>query len=224
MNERKAKQPFHFYTKLNLLQYTGKKAKNLEELLKLIKEVPESSIYHHTHNFLFTSNWVIPPPASDFAYWVREVLQEKTLAEALNGIDIPGLTSIPALREEIISVIEQYLTAHEAVRRREAPPGEDFFFTEAVTFILPTRYVANNLVEFAELLEQVSVSSVYFHVFDARLRLQRAENDFSFWIRDSIGDTELADKISSVDPYFYTLEELRKWIIKTVREKIGRMG
>ncbi len=222
---KEAKQPFQFYTKLNLLRYTGKKARNLEELLAMIKEAPESSIYHHTHNFLYTYNWVTPPPTSDFAYWVSEILHEKALAEELNSIDIIELTSISALREQIISILEKYIKASKGVRRREAMPGEEFYFTEAVTFILPTGYEANNLVEFVEALEKVSVNSLYYHIFDAGLRLHRAgENDFSFWIRDSIGDMELAYKISNADPYFYTLEELQMWIIKTVKEKIEREG
>ncbi|MFB0528149.1 MAG: DUF5752 family protein, partial [bacterium] len=43
----KAKQPFHFYTRLNLIEFTGKKATNLRELVDIMKEVPGSVIYHH---------------------------------------------------------------------------------------------------------------------------------------------------------------------------------
>jgi hypothetical protein len=136
-----------------------------------------------------------PPPTSDFAYWVSVILHEKALAEELNSIDIIELTSISTLREQILSKLEKYIKASKGVRRREAMPGEEFYFTEAVTFILPTGYEANNLVEFIEALEKVSVNSLYYHIYNARLRLQRAgENDFSFWIRDSIINAKRSER------------------------------
>ncbi|MBU1888113.1 MAG: hypothetical protein KKB46_02840, partial [Candidatus Omnitrophica bacterium] len=43
---------FRFYTRLHLKILTGLRASNLKELLSLIKKVPGSSIYCHTHRFL----------------------------------------------------------------------------------------------------------------------------------------------------------------------------
>lgn len=87
------------------------------------------------------------------------------------------------------------------------------------TYVLPTPHVAHNLAEFTGILGQVSVNSLYFHVFDAKLRLERGENDFSAWFR-GLGKTELAEKSRRLDPYSHTLEGLRRVIIALV-EKHG---
>ena len=59
--------------------------------------------------------------------------------------------------------------------------------------------------------------SLYFHIFEARVRLKKADNDFSCWLRD-LGYKELAEKISKIDPYTHTLEGLRQKIINFVSE------
>jgi hypothetical protein len=84
---------------------------------------------------------------------------------------------------------------------------------------LRTPYVATNLAGFVEVLKQISISSLYYHMFDAKLRLEKGENDFSRWFRDS-GFVKLADEVSQLDPYRYTLEGLRKRILSLV-EKHG---
>jgi hypothetical protein len=81
--------------------------------------------------------------------------------------------------------------------------------------------VARNLKEFSSCLGKVTIHSIYFHVFEARLRLKKPDNDFSCWLRDR-GFLNLADKISKLDPYTYTLEGLRKEIIKLINERIGK--
>ena len=84
----KAKEAFKFYTRFNLRELTGKKAKNLRELVDIIKEVPGSVIYYHTHVFLQQHLYLSPEPPNDFGYWVREILQEYKLGEELSSIDI----------------------------------------------------------------------------------------------------------------------------------------
>jgi hypothetical protein len=55
--------------------------------------------------------------------------------------------------------------------------------------------------------------ALYFHFFEARLRLERRTNDFSAWL-SSIGETELAEQIDRLNPYDYTLDELKQKIIE----------
>jgi hypothetical protein len=85
------------------------------------------------------------------------------------------------------------------------------------TFALPTPYVAENLTEFRDMLGRVSVTSIYYHVFDAKLRLERGENDFSKWFT-GIGKTALAEEVRTLDPYTHTLEGLRKRIMVLVKK------
>ena len=197
----KAKKPFRFYTRLHFSELTGLKAKTLTELVKLIREVPGSSIYHHTHRFLQIHQYLSPEPPNDFAYWVTEVLSEDVLGEKLASIDTIKFSTIRALRDKTVQTIEDYLKDNPIAKKKFANPGEEFHFIKLMSFVLPTNYVVTSLEDFADVLKKITVDSIYFHIFEARLRLERETNDFSYWIEDSVGDKLLADKISSPDPY-----------------------
>ncbi|MCB4792600.1 MAG: DUF5752 family protein [Elusimicrobia bacterium] len=216
----KAKEQFTFYTRFNLSELTGLKAHNIEELLALLKEVPGSSIYHHTHRFLQQHEYLSPEPPNDFAYWISYALGEDELAEKLASIDIVQFGTIRGLRDRIIAVIEEYRNKCPSCSLRFASAGKEFYFNKSISFVVPTAYTANDLSEFKTALEKVSNNSIYFHMFEARLRLERESNDFSNWIESSIGDAELAKEIAKLDPYTYALDDLRKIIIKIVYRRI----
>ncbi|OGS44172.1 MAG: hypothetical protein A2539_01795 [Elusimicrobia bacterium RIFOXYD2_FULL_34_15] len=211
--------PFRFYTRLNLTELLGVKAKNLAELLEGLKSVPGSSIYYHTHRFLQQHHFLSPEPPNDFAYWVSNILQENKLGEQLASIDIMQFKKISELREEFISVIEKHINTSQIIR--EAPGGAEFYFMKSVSFIIPTRQIVNNLTEFAEAIKKVSINSVYFHMFEARLRLEREYNDFSNWFENELGESDLAKKISSLDFYTHTLDSLRQKIVFFIEQRIN---
>ncbi|MFH0839963.1 MAG: DUF5752 family protein [Candidatus Omnitrophota bacterium] len=216
----KAKEPFKFYTRLHLSELTGLKAETLEELLDLIKTVPGSSIYHHTHRFLQQHQYLSPEPPNDFAYWAASVLGEDELGEKLASIDTIQYSTIHALREKIAKTIEDYLKDNPRAKARFADSGNEFYFIKSVSFIIPTNYTATDLREFVEVLKKITIDSIYFHIFESRLRLEKKTNDFSYWIETSLGDKELAEKISKIDPYTYTLDDLRKSVIKMVEKRM----
>jgi len=215
-------EPFRFYTRLHLSELTGLKASSLPELLSLIKEASDSAIYHHTHRFLLQHQYLSPEPPNDFAYWVTAALGEDRLGEKLASIDTMKYFTIRELREKIVATIEAYLKAHPSSAKRLAPENEVFYLIKCVSFVMPTPYVANDLKEFTEILKKITLDSIYFHMFEARLRLERKSNDFSLWIEGSIGDKDLAAKILKLDPYTFTLEDLRKTLIQMVTKKIGK--
>lgn len=219
--EKKSKEPFRFYTRLHLSELTGLKASSLPELLALIKEASDSAIYHHTHRFLLQHQYLSPEPPNDFAYWVTAAFGEDRLGERLASIDTVKFLTISDLREKIVSTIETYLKASSGAANRIAPEDEAFYLIKCVSFIMPTPYVANDLREFVEILKKITIDSIYFHMFEARLRLEKKTNDFSLWIEGSIGDNELAGKVLKLDPYTFTLEDLRKTLIQMISEKIS---
>ncbi len=211
-------QPFRFCTSLDLTLLTNRRARDLAELLVHLHEVPGSVIYYHTHHFLVQHQYLSPEPPNDFAYWVTNVLQEDRLGEQLAAIDLIQFRTIRALRERLIAVIEGYLD--ERKQLRTAPEGEEFHFREAVSFVIPTTHVAHNLREFAGCMEQIGFGSLTYHFFDARLRLERGENDFSEWCA-GLGEPELAKAIARLDPYTYTMDGLRKEVVRLVRRRLG---
>jgi len=217
----RAKEPFRFCTRLHLSELTGLRATTLGQLLALIKEVPGSCIYHHTHRFLQQHQFLSPEPPNDFAFWVTDILGEDELGERLVSIDTIQYSTIRDLREKIASTIESYLDDNPLAKLKFARLGEEFHFIKSISFILPTNYVAYDLKEFMEVLKKITIDSIYFHIFEARLRLEKPTNDFSFWIENSLEDKELASNLSSLDPYTSTLDDLRKKIIRIVERRIS---
>ena len=216
----KAKEPFKFYTQVSIPELTGLKASNLQELLDLIKTVPGSVIYHHTHRFLQQHQYLSPEPPNDFAYWITGILGEEELGEALYSIDTIQYTSIRELRDEIVRTIENYIVKHQRSLHKFATPGEEFHFVKSVSFIFQTPYTASDLKEFQAVLQRVTINSIYFHMFEARLRIGQGTNDFSNWLEDSLSEKKLANKIASLDPYTQTMENLRITLIKLIEKRI----
>jgi hypothetical protein len=217
----KAKESFKFYTRLHLTELTGLRATTLSQLVSLIKKVSGSCIYHHTHRFLQQHQYLSPEPPNDFAYWVTEVLGEDELGEKLASIDTIQYSTIRRLREKIVFTIDDYLANSPFAKLKFAKSGEEFHFMKSVSFVLPSGYIAIDLREFTDALRKITIDSIYFHIFEARLRLEREGNDFSNWIEYSLGDKELAEEISRLDPYTQTLENLRQSILSIVQKKIG---
>jgi small-conductance mechanosensitive channel len=215
---KKSSDPFHFYTRLHLRELTGLQASNLTELVSTLKEMPDSVIYYHVHHFLEEHLYVAPEPANDFAIWVNTALGNEILGERLASIDTFTLPNLGMVKQRLVDTIEDYLRNNPD--NRKAQDEEEFHFIRSISYILPTPYVAHDLLEFKEILRKVTIDSVYFHIYEARMRLQKGSNDFSIWISDSLGEKDLADKISSVDPYVYTLENLRNRIIEQVENYI----
>ena len=215
---KEATFPLHFSTRLHLKELTGLKASNLRELVDTLKQVPDSVVYYHTHHFLEEHHYLTPEPANDFALWVSDALGNEVLGERLASIDTFDFATIGALKKRLVDVIENYLEKSPA--GGEAPEGGEFHFIRSKSIILPTPYVARDLREFAEVMKKITIDSIYFHIFDARLRLQKGTNDFSIWIDDCLGEQELADEIARLDPYVYTLESLRAKIVQLVEEHI----
>ncbi|MDD2890648.1 MAG: DUF5752 family protein [bacterium] len=210
--------PFYFYTQFNLTILLGLKAKNITELLKGLKKIPAPSVYYHTHRFLQQHHYLSPEPPNDFAYWTANILSLEELGELLASVDTVSFNNIEDLRTTFIKILTNYMSAEKC--NFNCPEGQEFDFMSCVTFVMPTPYVANNLKEFVKILDKITIRSLYFHVFEARIRLKKDENDFTAWFK-AIGEFELAKKLSTLDPYTITLEGLRKKIITAVSKYAG---
>lgn len=202
-------KPFRFFTSLKLLECTGRVARNERELLAALKEIDDATLFNHTHHFILQHNYLSAEPPSDFAWWVSEALQDPPLAEHLFAINTMDFESLGDLRTALIRAIEDHLgrTDHD----RNAPEGMEFHFLRVHSYTVPANVEAGNLAELADGIEKVSTSSIYHHMFEARLRLGREKNDFSNWL-EYIGEKRLAEQVAGLDPYLYSLDELRRRI------------
>src|SRR5262245_62416921 len=102
-------QPFEFYTQQQLILLTGRRARNLLELLEHVRNVPGASIFYHTHYLYLTQHFVTPKFYNEFAGWVSQALLERRLAERIGAIDLLSVVSLRELRDRIAAEIERYL-------------------------------------------------------------------------------------------------------------------
>jgi hypothetical protein len=205
---------FEFKSRLNLVELLGVKARDILQLRQGLASVPGSSIYHHTHRFLQQHHYLYPEPPNDFAFWIGHALAMDSLSERLASIDTIRFRRIEDLRGRLLEILDQWGDDGQ-MRARSCNEGEEFYFMSSRTFVLPTPLRAASLGEFSDCLRRISFDSLYYHIFEARLRLGRDDNDFSVWFRDN-GHDVLAQAMARLDPYTITMEGLRRKIIQLV--------
>ena len=207
-----ARAPFYFNSAAHIIRVTGERAENLGELIDGLRSCPDQAIFQHTFQTLQEHHFIREGFSNDFALWAFSSCNEVALAEQLSVVDIREATSIRALREKLIDIVEQYLQAHP--RARERAGLEPFFFCAADTVVIPTPLSARNLDELAEALKKASIHCVHYHFIEARLRLRLNSNDFSVWLREELGMHSLADRVNGIDIYTSTLHDVRRKIIR----------
>lgn len=209
---RRADHPFRFCTQVSLVELTGLKAASLSELRDHLRTVPGSVVYYHTHHFLKQHHFLSPEPPNDFAWWIAQALNDDRLSERLAAVDTVRFPTLRALREQLLALIETHMSREGPGLR--APAGEEFHFMKSRSFVIQTPYIVETLAEFIEAVKRVSIHSLYHHVFESRLRLERGTNDFSHWLEIELGEGALARAIARLDPYTQTLEGLRMKILR----------
>jgi hypothetical protein len=208
--------PFEFRQCVSILKSTGKKAANVRELRELIQTVSDDCIFHHTYQYFLKGH--IMEYTNDFAHWTGKNLEESALSEVLSNIDPYDFLEIDDLRNELIKVIDEYIAAFP--EPREAMTGEEFYFNETVTLIFPLGIKARNLAEFLTAMRYVNTASIYYHFYEARMRLGGGVDDFSRWIEDVFEKKELAERIRAIDPFMHRMEDIKKHIIEAIEEEV----
>lgn len=208
--------PFEFKQCISLLKSTGKKAKNLRELRDAIAVVSDESIFHHTYQYFLKGH--ILEYTNDFAHWAGESLEERALSEHLSNIDPYAFKSIDELRQELLYVIDFYL--ENFPKPREAMIGDEFYFNETVTLTFLVGIRVKNLAEFLIAIKYIDSAAIYYHFYEARVRL--GVDDFSRWFEDSLNKKELAEKLRSIDLFMHNIEGIRDHIIEAVEKDVRR--
>jgi small-conductance mechanosensitive channel len=104
--------------------------------------------------------------------------------------------------------------------QREVVKGKEFYFMDSVSVILPTTYIAHDLRELVESLRKISPDSLYFHIFESRLRLDGDLNDFAVWLDKSMAEPELSREVASIDPYAISLKGIRSSLVQAIEKRI----
>ena len=211
-------KPFEFRQCVSILKATGRKAGTLREMRDVIAVVSDESIFHHTYQYFLKGH--ILEYANDFAHWTGESLEERALAERLSGIDPYDFKNIGELRHELLRVIDEYL--EKFPEPRGAMPGDEFYFNETITLIFPAGMVVRNLAEFLICIKYIDAGSIYYHFYEARMRLGSGVDDFSSWLETALMNKELAEKIRAIDPFMHSVEGIREHIVEAVEEDVKR--
>src|SRR5215471_12560791 len=162
---RWARSPFYFNSEAHLIRIGRDRANTLGEFAQMLQTCPDDSIFQHTFQTLQEHHYMREGFISDFAHWAFAACNEIALAERLSAIDVREFTNIKTLRAVLVKTVEDYLQRNPQARERTA--FEPFYFCASDTVVIPTPYVARNLVEFADSLKQISLHSVHYHFIDA---------------------------------------------------------
>ena len=209
----RARTPFRFVDYEGLVVVTGLKAANLRELADQLQRVSGEILHHHVHRSFLEhryGSWDYP---NDFATWVAVALGDRALAEKLSAFEPFRHDDIEQCRAAILETVEDHLEQLTVVPW--ARPGFEFHFSSGHFLELPTERVAWSVGELREGIGHASLSSLYFHFHEARLRSEPGDrDDFSRWIEDEFGPRPEADRLRRLDFHFFSLEELRHRILR----------
>lgn len=217
--DKPARDPFWFRECFLMQMPIGIKVVNLRELLAALREVSESVLYYH----LVQCRLAVSPPAveypNDFALWAAVALQDSALAEKLSSFDPLDYDDLGQVRQAILDILEEYLWDLPFVPW--ARSGFEFHFCEASTVVIRSAIAAQSLREFCQALNNVGLDSMYYHFFEARWRLGRPIDDFSYWIETNFGLPKLVAAIRDIDIYFYNLREIRNTLLGLIHQHLG---
>jgi len=213
-------EAFRFMDYEGLVMPTGLHAVNLREFLDLVRRVPADVIHHHLHRTPLNHRYGAWDYPNDFAQWAAHSLEDRALAEKLAALDPYAHRDLEEARAAIVELVEEHLDSLPTVPWARA--GFEFHFASGHFMALAGEREVWTLAEMREALGHVSLSSIFYHFHEARLRAPGDDSDdFSRWIEGQFGEHPIAQRLRGIDFYFFSLEDLRQKIV-SVFDEYGR--
>jgi len=203
-------KPFIFYSCLSEAKFAGIKASSVPEFYEGVKKSSSGVIFYHLFYSLYKRHVEQVDYINDFAGWLWKAVGEQALAEQIAVFDPLKIKNLKWAKDEILKVIRNY--SGPVKPGKKVRPGDEFYFMDIISFIAPSSIVVEDEREFFDKFKDVSLKSVFYHLIEARLRLNRLTNDFSEWLGSSCGRDDLAGKINELNPHHYTLGEIKRKI------------
>jgi hypothetical protein len=210
--------PFAFVGCIELREILGRRARDERELMEGLEQVPAGSVYYHTHSVFLRHPRISGAYPNDFANWVAAQVRDHVLAERLAVVDPFRFQSLDELRDELVSIIDQHVSALHPVPR--VVFGDPFFFVQSHLIEISTGLEARTLEEFRRCLAEVDQSAIYLHALHARVRDEIPGGDFARWVGQALGLTALAEKIARINPYLGGLEQIRLEALRLIDAEI----
>lgn len=154
---------------------------------------------------------------NDFARWIWITIGDHSISEKIAMINPFLFDSIKGCRKVLLKSLKEYIGGGELFPR--VLRDREFYFLEVKSFIHPTGYVANNLKEFRKGIEQISISGLFYHLIDSRIRIGRKTNDFSKWLANELSEQKKAEEIAQLNLFSLNLWDIRNEIIEILESK-----
>ncbi|MGI0079763.1 MAG: DUF5752 family protein [Nitrososphaerales archaeon] len=197
---QKTSNEFVFLKARYLVELTGRKARNLEELASYISTADPSTIFYHVFHPLLDAHLVPYEYPNDFSFWLSDSLQDKDLAEQVASIDLPESGGLEEVRRLLVRRIRLALETSAQLSQYSVHPGNEFNFVKCRYVVLPAGQEARTLDELADDVSQASELSIFYHMVTSRLFNASKYDDFSRWILENTEEAELAEQIRKIDP------------------------
>jgi hypothetical protein len=217
---KKDTYPFRFIGCTEVRELLGLRADTEIQLMEMLEDIPSDSIYYHTHSYFLRHVYLAGPYPNDFANWAAIQLRDRVLGEKLASVYFSQEKSIEDIRLELIEIIDVHVSELRVVPA--ASNGNPFHFVKSEIVEVPLERETKNLSEFMDALKNIHASAIYYHIFEARIRVRRGRNDFSIWLDEILGLHDLAERIEKIDFYMCSLEGLRARILELCEREAHR--
>ena len=218
MKNKKIKA-FDFYNCFMLISPTGQKASNLKEFLNIIEESEDRVVFHHLYQSPFKHEFKAIEYPNDFAQWAAASLEDMALAEKFANFDPYDFNNVGEAKIAVMEIIEEHLW--DLVTIPWVRPGFEFYFSSSTTIIFRNEMSASNLDEFYDCIKQAPLGSIYYHFYESRKRNNDKEkDDFSSWLKEELGEIEVASELVEIDFYFYSLIEAKEKILSIIKQRL----
>ena len=206
---RTAAHPFLFVGCVELRQTLDMHALDERELMHRVAEVPADSVFFHTFGYFLRHRPFTTAYGNDFARWAALEIGDRALAERLAVVDPFAFPTVEALREHLVTILQDHLRARGGDLRVEFDRAFHFQRSHLVEVELGGSSPAVN--------PQVGVATaIYLHAVEARARGGRRAGDFAEWLRGALELPALAERFERIDPYLTTLERVRGRLLRLV--------
>jgi hypothetical protein len=98
-------------------------------------------------------------------------------------------------------------------------PGQEFHFSSSVAVEIDLGMEANGLSDLVALLRTVPATSLYHHLYDARVRNDDGWDDISNWLRLQ-GLAAAAERLRDLDIYMASLESCRSVVLELLKPEL----
>lgn len=208
-------RPFQFRDAVRITCPTGVSAATLREFRIALESCDTGVLHHHLRETALRFTFAMWDYPNDFALWAAEALERRALAERLAALDPFHHTDLETLRELLLEAVE--LEEGDAGAHTPVPVGQEFAFCRSLAVEIELDVQVSNLCELRRALGLVPASSLFHHLYEARLRNPAMQDDCSLWLAE-IGELGAATRLADLDIYMLSLEDCRRVVLELLNE------